>query len=75
MQQFLKYIQQGESQTVEFKSSFQKEVIASIVAFANAKGGKIFIGISDTGKPIGVELNSESLQSWINQVKQNTSLT
>ena len=26
----------GESQTVEFKTSFQKEIIETIVAFANA---------------------------------------
>ena len=29
-------IKQGESQTIEFKTSFQKEVIESVVAFANA---------------------------------------
>lgn len=34
-------ITQGEGQTVEFKSSFQKEVIETVVAFANAQGGKI----------------------------------
>ena len=36
----IKQIQQGESKHLEFKSSFQKEVIESVVAFANAKGGK-----------------------------------
>jgi len=30
---------QGESETVEFKTSFSDEVIVSLVAFANAKGG------------------------------------
>ena len=39
-------IAQGESKTVEFKTSFQKEVIESVVAFANAQGGKVFIEIS-----------------------------
>ena len=38
----LALIKGGESQTVEFKTSFQKEVIESVVAFANAKGGYIF---------------------------------
>ena len=66
-------ISDGESETLEFKLSFQKEVIASIVAFANAKGGKVLIGVDDSGKIIGVELSKESLQSWINQIKQNTS--
>ena len=34
-----------ESEQVEFKSTFQKEVIETIVSFANSKGGKIFRGI------------------------------
>ncbi len=34
-------IKQGESLTIEFKTSFQKEVIESVVAFANARGGTI----------------------------------
>jgi len=46
MQDILSQISLGESQTTEFKLSFQKEVIVSVVAFANAKGGKIFIGVS-----------------------------
>lgn len=66
-------IAEGESETVEFKLSFQKEVIESIVAFANAKGGKVFIGVDDSGRIVGLELTKESLQNWINQIKQNTS--
>jgi predicted HTH transcriptional regulator len=38
MQGTLTLIKQGESQTVEFKISFQKEVIESAVAFTNTKG-------------------------------------
>ena len=38
MKKLLEQIKNGESQTIEFKISFQKEVIASIFAFANAKG-------------------------------------
>jgi len=30
----LKHLKQGESQTTEFKASFQKEVVESVVAFA-----------------------------------------
>ena len=66
-------IKQGEGQVIEFKTSFQKEVIETIVAFANAKGGKVFVGVSDSGEILGIQLGKESLQSWVNQVKQNTS--
>ena len=49
MEKLLAQIQKGEGQITEFKTSFQKEVIETIVAFANAKGGKVFIGINDKG--------------------------
>jgi len=66
-------IEQGESQTIEFKISFQKEVIESVVAFANAKGGRIFIGVQDDAKIVGVDIQQESLQNWINQIKLSSS--
>jgi len=68
-------IKQGENQTIEFKTSFQREVIETVVAFANAIGGKILVGVTNTGEIIGLELSKESLQNWINQIKQNTSPT
>ncbi len=71
-ERLLGLIKEGESQTVEFKTSFQKEVIESVVAFANAKGGQIFVGIGDDGEIIGLEVQQESLQNWINQIKLST---
>jgi ATP-dependent DNA helicase RecG len=68
----IKLIKKGENQTTEFKTSFQKEVIISVVAFANAKGGKIFIGVSDNGEILGTKIQKETLQDWINQIKLNT---
>lgn len=62
----------GEKQTIEFKTSFQKEVIESVVAFANSQGGRVVIGISDSGEIIGATLQAESLQNWVNQIKLNT---
>lgn len=72
-QTLLLTISEDESEMVEFKTSFQKEVIESIVAFANSKGGKVLIGVSDAGEILGVDLAKETIQSWINQIKQNTS--
>ena len=43
----LESIQQGESERVEFKSSFQKEVIETLTAFANSQGGAVLIGVND----------------------------
>lgn len=68
-----KAIPTTESETVEFKSSFDREVIETLAAFANAKGGRVFVGVSDKGKVSGVQLNKETIQTWINQTKQLTS--
>ena len=62
----------GESQLVEFKTNFNKEVIESIVAFSNTNGGKIILGIKDDKKIIGVTISDESIQKWLNEIKQNT---
>ena len=58
-----KIINEGESAVVEFKStlrydsysekinkSLEEVIMKSIAAFANAEGGRLFIGISDDGK-------------------------
>ena len=47
-------IQEGESYKVEFKECVDKTFIEEVCAFANASGGRIFIGISDKGisKPV-----------------------
>jgi ATP-dependent DNA helicase RecG len=65
-------IQEGENDTVEFKRSFSDEVMISLVAFANAKGGTVYLGIEDDGTVKGVSLQKETLQKWINEVKNKT---
>ena len=54
-------IQQGESARVEFKTSFQKELIETLVAFANSKGGLVLVGVSDAGQITGVDIKAETL--------------
>ena len=65
-------IKAGEGLTVEFKNSFSSKVIIALNAFINAKGGKVIIGVSDTGEINGVEQSKESLQSWLNEIKTKT---
>ena len=54
-------IAQGESDVLEFKASFGKDVIETICAFANHKGGTVLIGVADKGRIIGTSYGSESL--------------
>ena len=61
-----------ESNKTEFKLSFQKELIVSVVAFANTKGGHIYIGVADDGEIVGVDVSQESIQNYINIIKQAT---
>lgn len=49
----------GESDSVEFKSqipSKQEAIAITAVAFANQKGGRIFIGVEDEGQIVGFNL-------------------
>ncbi len=66
-------ITQGESQVLEYKASFDRAVIESLVAFANAHGGKVLVGVSDSGKMLGVTLGKETLNEWLGQIKSATS--
>jgi len=49
-------IKGGESETVEFKRSLAetREIIETVCAFANTKGGVIIVGIDDEGEIKGV---------------------
>ena len=61
-----------ESKTVEFKKTFNQDVIESLVAFANADGGDVYVGVRDDGRVIGVDLANESETTWVNEIKSKT---
>jgi ATP-dependent DNA helicase RecG len=62
-----------ETQHTEFKPKFNEDVIETLVAFANTKGGRVFVGVDDKGKPLkNFTIGKESLQNWVNEVKQKT---
>ena len=44
-----------ESETVELKRIATDDIKKEIIAFANTKGGKIYIGVDDDGSPIGLK--------------------
>jgi len=62
-----------ENSYTEFKTSFNDEVITSLVAFANAKGGSVYIGVTDKAEVKGVDIGKETIQNWVNEVKNKTS--
>ena len=65
-------IRQGKSEKVEFKSAFHDDVIVTLVAFANSKGGRVYVGIHDDGTIKGAQIGKETIQKWMNEIKSKT---
>jgi ATP-dependent DNA helicase RecG len=61
-----------ESDKVEFKESFDREVVVTAGAFANTKGGTIYIGLTDRGNVVGTLIGTESFKEWANTISQST---
>ena len=51
-------IQSGEGYTTEFKRNVNTDLTKEFVAFANASGGRIFIGIEDDGTIEGIKIDN-----------------
>ena len=63
-------LQEGESYLIEFKENVDKSLSKEITAFANASGGRIFIGVNDGNIPIGISITNKS-KSQVQNFAQN----
>jgi ATP-dependent DNA helicase RecG len=63
-----------ESLNIEWKPSLSqiKEIIETIAAFSNTEGGKIVIGVSKSGKLLGVDIGKDTLENLTNSIAQHT---
>ena len=57
-----------ESQKTEYKSSWQDEYFQWICGYANAKGGKLYVGVNDDGYVVGLRDTRYLLDTLPNQV-------
>jgi ATP-dependent DNA helicase RecG len=62
-------LREGEGYKVEFKEKLNK-LDREIVAFANSAGGSIYLGVSDEGEAVGVEITNK-LKSEITDIARN----
>lgn len=61
----------NEKQDIEFKESWQDKYLEWICAFANAKGGSLFIGIADDGTIKGLSNSKKLMEDLPNKINQS----
>jgi len=61
----------SESQNIKWKESWRDEFLKWICGFANAKGGKLYIGMNDDGEVIGVADSKKLLEDIPNKITQS----
>lgn len=54
-------LDEGEGYTLEFKQSVNADLPKELVAFANASGGRVFIGVNDQNRIIGCDTSNKAL--------------
>jgi len=70
----LNLIDNSESIDIEWKPSLSQinEIIETVSAFANTEGGKVIIGVSKSGRILGVEVGKGTIEHLTNKISQNT---
>ncbi|NCD35310.1 MAG: ATP-binding protein [Spartobacteria bacterium] len=63
-------LSEGEGLFVEFKERPDKSLAREMSAFANASGGRIFVGVSDESKAVGIQVDNR-LKSQIEDTARN----
>ena len=68
-------LSEGEGYSVEFKETADKTIASEVCAFANAAGGRIFIGVDDGGNiyrrdlPLSEKFNDAAYKRYIRTAK------
>jgi ATP-dependent DNA helicase RecG len=68
------FISKRENQSAEFKKSVGewKEIVETISAFSNTRGGEILVGMLNSGKVIGVKVGKDTIEDLTNKIVSNT---
>jgi ATP-dependent DNA helicase RecG len=68
-------LNEGETYIVEFKKSTDKTISDEVCAFANASGGKIYVGITDDNVLVGTDISNRAraiLRDTIDKIEPKT---
>ena len=70
-EELMELLKGGEGENLEFKPGLSQlnDILCSISALANKKGGKILIGITDSGKITGVEIGRDTIERLTNKIR------
>ena len=58
----------NESQNVEYKETWRDEYLKWICGFANAQGGRIYIGVNDKKEVVGVDGSKRLMEDIPNKI-------
>ncbi|MDR1918827.1 MAG: putative DNA binding domain-containing protein, partial [Tannerellaceae bacterium] len=64
-----------EQQNIEYKQSWHEDYLKWVCGFANAQGGRIYIGKDDIGKVVGVEDFKRLMDDIPNKIKNLMGIT
>jgi ATP-dependent DNA helicase RecG len=65
----------SESQNIEYKSSWHDDYLKWVCGFANAQGGKIYIGMNDAATVVGLSDQKTLMEEIPNKIKNNMGIT
>ncbi|NLA43760.1 winged helix-turn-helix transcriptional regulator [Candidatus Saccharibacteria bacterium] len=64
----------NESQNIEWKQSWDDDYLKCICGFANAQGGRLYIGRDDNGKVIGLKNERKLIEDLPNKIRDHLGL-
>ncbi|MCM1155267.1 MAG: putative DNA binding domain-containing protein [Roseburia sp.] len=59
----------AEKHNIEWKTYWKDEYLAWICGFANAQGGKLYIGVDDNGSPVGLQNSKKLMEDLPNKIR------
>ena len=62
-----------ENESIEYKREYVDDICKEVIAFANTNGGKLLIGVDDSGNPVGLEDIDDTYTRVTNSIRDSIS--